>query len=286
MQEYPMNNILIATDLTDSCKNAFRRAIKIAQSTDAKLHILHVTFVPLISGMEDKIHAVHTDIKRRIGDFVDKHTASQEIRHAIHLENRGRVYDAIYEYAQKTRAELIVIGASHRLDDMPPTVLSTSEQVLSQASHPVFIITQPAATEYKNILVDASPPHQSLKLLDLICKLGRDIQFTLILPSAKHPSYVPLFQPLIKKIRAYKDRYFINRVRMVLEKHGISNPPVIIKAASHENQNNVLALSVEQQADILVTAAQRPASFQPENASSLRRLLQSGTCDALFGPGV
>ena len=83
-----ISNILVPTDFSDVANNALHFAIKLSEKTGAKLHVLHVTYVPIIDASfpadvyQTFMAEIEETAKRNFGKL--KQT---------HLENSGVKYE-------------------------------------------------------------------------------------------------------------------------------------------------------------------------------------------------
>ena len=135
-----MKTILVAVDLTGNSKNAFIRALQLAELANARLHILHVTHIPHISGNESEIVTSHASIRKEIEEFVQKHGALDSKNYLIHLINHGRPRDRIFEYSNNCNADLIITGMSARTKDTPTFSFSRVELIIWETHRPVLMV--------------------------------------------------------------------------------------------------------------------------------------------------
>lgn len=153
-----LNNILIATDLSQNSDSALKRASLIAEQCSAELHILHV--------IEPSTH-------KRLTDYLQNETAASEdsiddkARHLLTDKAKALInHDAevschvttgqtdigILDYADEHNIDLIVLGA-HGYHYFHNWYLgSTAENVLRLSKCPSLIVKQPAAQYYRNII--------------------------------------------------------------------------------------------------------------------------------------
>lgn len=151
--------ILYATDLSENAAHAFRHAISIARSFDARIHLLHVlpevdpaviNYVSTVMGKEKlaDFEIVHkTEIKDAIRQRLHVF-AKEEL--ADHPEDVERIADIevplgnptveILAAAERIDAELIVMG-SHSKGALKYAFLgSVAEKVLRKSHRPMLVV--------------------------------------------------------------------------------------------------------------------------------------------------
>ncbi len=155
-------NILYATDLTPNSEYAFKHAIMMTRSSQAKIHLLHV--VPVIdAGFRSYVSAIMGDGK--LESFEEQH--EEEARNGLQkrleiftqekLENHpddlksiagievvhGHAVSEILLAADRLNADVIVMG-THGKGKRGHTFLgSVAEKVLHKSRKPVFVIPIP-----------------------------------------------------------------------------------------------------------------------------------------------
>lgn len=90
-----MNNILIATDLTSNSAHALDRAIQLAYTSGAKLHILHRVAAVGYHKSEKEEFLKRTEAK--IQEMVSQNEYTKNMDISIHLAGRGRLHETIDE---------------------------------------------------------------------------------------------------------------------------------------------------------------------------------------------
>jgi len=151
--------ILYATDLSENAAHAFRHAISIARSFDARIHLLHVlpevdpaviNYVSTVMGKEKlaDFEIVHkTEIKDAIRQRLHVF-AKEEL--ADHPEDVERIADIevplgnptveILAAAERIDADLIVMG-SHSKGALKYAFLgSVAEKVLRKSHRPMLVV--------------------------------------------------------------------------------------------------------------------------------------------------
>lgn len=133
MSQY--KKILVAIDLSDDSAQIVLRALAVAGSSGAELHLIHVieplSFayggdIPMdFSGIQDEIHQQASAQLKRFGDL---HQISHDNQHIV----LGRPEAEVHAKAEEISADLIVIG-SHGRHGLALLLGSTANGVLHGA---------------------------------------------------------------------------------------------------------------------------------------------------------
>ncbi len=144
-----MKKILVAHDLSRRSSIAVARAVQLARQTGAVLDILHV--------VEDDLPL--TIIERRKAEAAEVVNAdlwaalrATAPRIEVHVLV-GRDYTDILDRAEKSAADLIVLGA-HREDALRGLVIgTTAERIIGFGTRPVLVVNNQPAGQYRRVIV-------------------------------------------------------------------------------------------------------------------------------------
>lgn len=140
MSQY--NTLLLAIDLSEEAEPVAARALALTDSSNAKLHIIHVieplSFayggdIPMdFSGIQDEIQK---QAQTQLTEFAARYDLPQEQQHiAI-----GRPENEIHNLAKELKADLIVVG-SHGRHGLALLLGSTANGVLHGATCDVLAV--------------------------------------------------------------------------------------------------------------------------------------------------
>ena len=144
--------ILVATDGSDSSKEAFRVAIKIAQQMGSQVFLLNATFVPYaywgahtVAGNiinQDELHSMGEEMIAATMNYCD--IGDVPVTPVI---VKGTAAVEIVKYATQENIRLIVMG-SHGHGPISGAFLgSVSQRVLQKAPCPVMVVKDQAAID-------------------------------------------------------------------------------------------------------------------------------------------
>ncbi len=146
----PFRSILAAIDFSENSKRAVHRAVQIARSDDADLHVVYV-FAPDWKNYGDQaelaesIENYKADLRKRFCDYA--YSELEEVKgtpvHFDILESR-HVIHGILQYAQSVSADLIVMGMVGRSSAGVASLGSTVERVIEKSACSVLTVAHKA----------------------------------------------------------------------------------------------------------------------------------------------
>ena len=153
-------NILFATTASPTCDAAANVAFELADKYDSRLKVFHVFGFPTRGYSPYVVDARTGDREDSSSDYLawveeemkNTYTKFLEQKHPIELEAKvGIPATEILRTARKESADLIVMGAHSREDDVGATryrgvVGSTMQKVAKKARCPVLIVSRPCTT--------------------------------------------------------------------------------------------------------------------------------------------
>ena len=155
-------NILYATDLTQNSQYAFKHAVLLARTSQAKIHLLHVipeidagfrTYVSSVMGQGtlESFEAKHEeearkDLTTRLEQFIHDELADrpEDLGNIAGIEVvHGHAVANILMTADKLEADVIVMGTHGKGAISHAFLGSVAEKVLRKTKRPVFVIPIP-----------------------------------------------------------------------------------------------------------------------------------------------
>lgn len=145
-----IKQILVAIDRSAMAEEALKRAISIAKKKDAPLMVIHVIETPLIE--LPFLQSVDEDeIKKKITEQIDRLNKQANVTYALFVLS-GSAADNILLEAQKTRADLLVVG-SHGKSDIDSDYFGSTTIKLIQNTHiPVLIVKNEVKDIYQKMI--------------------------------------------------------------------------------------------------------------------------------------
>lgn len=167
-----MKNILIATDLTLNCDRAMERAIKLAKSANAKLHIINVSPEYMLPKNKKEALAAKQENEKLIRAHIESYNGLSTVKTAIHLVESNNAFIEIIEAAHKCKADIIVMGVHNKQGFKDLFVGTTIERVIRKGVAPVLMVTAKPKGEYKSVIVGCDFSSSSAKALTVSMQIA------------------------------------------------------------------------------------------------------------------
>ena len=156
-----VNRILVAIDRSDMAEEALNRAIFIAKEKSAQLIVMHVIepyFIesPFVRAIDEN------KIKKEVVEQIDQLNNEADLKYILLVESVS-TSSSITLKAQKTKADLIIIGTHGKNDIKSNYFGSTTLKVIQNTHIPVLIVKNEAKNPYKKILAPTNLSDYSKK---------------------------------------------------------------------------------------------------------------------------
>ncbi len=145
-----INQILVAIDRSAMAAEALKRAIFIAKKKDAQLIVMHVIEPSFIAS--PFVHAIDEDtIKKQLIEQIDQLNSEADLEYILFVES-GSAAASITLKAEKTKADLVVVG-THGKDNIKSNYFGSTTLKLIQNTHiPVLIVKNKANNMYEKMI--------------------------------------------------------------------------------------------------------------------------------------
>jgi nucleotide-binding universal stress UspA family protein len=181
-----VQQILVATDRSAMAEEALKRAISIAKKKSAQLIVVHVV-EPLFFESPYTASADLDAIREQLTEEIDRLNSQTHVGYLLFVES-GSAAGVIRREAQKTQADLIVVG-SHGKDDIDSDYFGSTTLKLIQRTHiPVLIVKNEVKTAYQNMIVPTNLSDHS----------KQSILFANALFTKAHKKYLYAFETINK----------------------------------------------------------------------------------------
>lgn len=171
-----MKNLLMATDLSARSDRALERAVEVARVTGAKLTVLHVVDDALPSAAAD---AQEQFARTAIRGHVDSLTKRGQPKVTINVV-AGRPYAQIFEAAEKSNAEMIVLGM-HRENALKDMFRGTTvERVIRTGHLPVLLVKDRCTKPYRRVVIGVDFSVCSRRAIEFAVEFLPKAEFQLI----------------------------------------------------------------------------------------------------------
>lgn len=181
------SNILVATDFSQSARNAVLRAARLARHLQAALHIVHVEQPSVADQLRALVSDSPSDLQQRmeaaiafdLEELVDAVQREYAVAASVHRVE-GAMPDAIEQVQRDTAADLTVIGARGVSVVRHLLLGSTAERLLARARHPILVVRLPAEVTYRRTLIPVDFTQDSATAVERARVIAPDARVTLL----------------------------------------------------------------------------------------------------------
>ncbi|HVR62123.1 MAG TPA: universal stress protein [Polyangia bacterium] len=146
MDPREIKRILVATDFSEPSQEAVTTAIAFARAFSAQIELVHVMVEPIyplpapleVVTLPVDVERLYSEVEAQLGREMERAAGAGVGAEKVILN--GRPHVEIVSHADKTRADLIVVG-SHGRSGMSHAILgSVAERVVHRAHCPVLVV--------------------------------------------------------------------------------------------------------------------------------------------------
>jgi nucleotide-binding universal stress UspA family protein len=149
-----ISSILVPSDFSPVANNALDFALKLAAKMNAKVHVLHVNYIPVIDAsfpadvyqtfMLEAENAANENIESLKKNFLDRSGVKYETHVAM-----GFITDEVQDFVEKNKVDLVVMGTTGASGITEILLGSNAASVVSKSQVPVLVI--PPSSTYHDL---------------------------------------------------------------------------------------------------------------------------------------
>ena len=281
-----MKSILFSTDFSDRSEIALGRAIVIAKSIGAQLHIVHI----VDSDMRARIADEHERVAKAQLEESASEARAQGAECAVSVK-RGEPYESINAAAREVNADLIVIG-SHRRDPMRNAFVgTTAERMLRVTSTPALVVRSNNVQPYRCAVVAVDLAEDGASHISRLRQLGL----------ANDDAIVPVFAydagqfhmmrragATLAELKAMFEKEkagVLPAINAQISAAGLSPAKAVVKPILFNTPDTILEAAAEAQADLLVVGSRRKTAMKRFTLGSVSEgCLRRANMDVLVFP--
>ena len=208
-----MNHILIATDLSSPARRAADRAAQLARAAGARLQLVHALDAGAAAQLQQLL-GVDTALEATLVEHTraELETLAGELAALHHVEveptlMQGAVVGEISREAERTPADLVVVGARGTHFMRRLVFGSTAERLLRKTARPMLVVKQRAHEPYRRVLVALDFSAWSKPLIELARRVAPDAHLVLLSAyDVPYQSRMRLAGATDAKIEVYRER--------------------------------------------------------------------------------
>lgn len=287
-----MKSILLATDLAIETNRAFERAVALASSLGAQLHILHVCPVYSSFGKKKQTISLKQDAKDMIKKTLSACKGVKQVKTSITVIEGGEIFAEIINHAEKVKAGLLVMGLHGKVKLRDMFVGTTVERVVRKGIRPVLMVKDTARRDYKNVLVGtdfSSAADQAFCLsMELAPKgtfyLLHAYGFTQVYFGDQMAKYA---EDALEGHVTQKLEDFVKNNKKIMKKYTIGPEKIHPRKVKGEATSNLIGEASKVNADLIAIGTHSHISLMPYTlGGTAKDILSSPPCDILIAKGL
>jgi nucleotide-binding universal stress UspA family protein len=142
-----IKNIVVPTDFSELSLRAFNYAKDLAETMDAKIHLITVidNTPPMLSKHDKTVSesvmmdSVEQQAKKQMAELAEEINDDADID-IIQVIRKGVDYEEIVKYSNESHADLIVLATHGRTGVLHTVLGSVAEKVIQYSKRPVLVI--------------------------------------------------------------------------------------------------------------------------------------------------
>jgi len=207
-------NILVPTDLTVTCENAFEHAVKLANNNSkAVIYLLHV--------IEDKVNLFPGDPwveyakaeeRQETLSLLKKYITIKNAKNVVPLVREGDLFETINSVAHEIKADTVILG-THGKIGMQKLFGSYALKVIDHTDIPVLVIQdKPVDSVEKSIIFPVSLHDEERQKAKIAAKYSHEYgaKVHVVIENPKSESEKVRADSLKRQIKTYFDKMNIN----------------------------------------------------------------------------
>lgn len=281
---------LAATDFSENARHAAYRAAILARENGARLLLLHVVNLRLLTAAK-RVLGIAVDIDERLVSRAEAELAAviEQIEDDTGVVAAGRVAvgDVVDEIAGAgEEAALVVLGA-HGSTGLGDLLLgSTAERVLRRVTRPVLVVKKPAQGTYRRALAPVAFGPYSANALQSLLALTPETDVIVFhafsVPYEASLQLAGLTQDEVERYRQGARAEALSRLQQLIGTLGAAGSRFRRKVEHGNAAHLILAQADEDSSDLIVIGRQGDSVLQEVLLGSVTRHILSGAgCDVL-----
>ena len=283
-----MKNILLATDLTTETNRAFGRAVKLAITLSAKLHIIHVCPVYAFSAKKKTPISLKQDAEDTIKTALADAKGIKKSQTTVTVLEGGETFTQIIDHAKKVKAGLIVMGIHGKAKLLDMFVGTTIERVIRKGITPVLMVRDKPQKDYGKVLVGADFADGSIQAFHIALQLAAKGEFHLLHSYMYLGGHMARYmEDVLADLANDKMEKFIEQNKALLKKYKITPENLHSETVSGGPYACLFGAAAKIKPDLIAIGTNSHVSLMPNTlGGTAREILSDPPCDVLIGKGL
>ncbi len=232
--------ILVPTDFSEVCNNAFNHACDLAKDLDLKVVALHVITKETKSYL-DKQKLSNDSLEKRLADYVNGKKAEFEVD-TDYVLIEGSIFDVISNVSQEMKSAFVVLGTHGKVGFQRLTG-SYALKVINSTEVPTIVVQKkPLEGAYKKIVFPISAFAEDRQKLNVAMAIAHAFDATIhLFPKYETDKYAK------KKILG-----IVKQVQSIFDEHKIKYSKNIPEESAGNYSKQVIDYAVVNNADLIM----------------------------------
>ncbi|HEX6019805.1 MAG TPA: universal stress protein [Burkholderiaceae bacterium] len=227
----PLRSIIAATDLSAPSRHAADRAMRLAHSAGASVHLVHAVATSALDDLKRwlgddtrTLSALHDEARGRL------HAQAAELarRHGVQVNEHlvaGHPVEAVTRQAEQLQADLLVTGTRGAGFLRGVVVGSTAERIAKRSRRPVLMVRQTAHEQYRRVLVPVDFSPWSAGAIDLAASAAPQgtlvLMHAVVLPYEGKLRLAGVADSVVARYREQAQREALQHLQQLVERSGL-----------------------------------------------------------------
>ncbi|MBN2662104.1 MAG: universal stress protein [Bacteroidales bacterium] len=235
------DTILVPTDFSEVCNNAFNHACDLAKNLGVKVVALHVITKETKNYLDDQ-HLDNKGLEKRLSDYVNGKKAEFEVETEYVLKE-GSIFDEIANVSKELNSVFIVLGTHGKVGFQRLTG-SYALKVINSTKIPSIIVQKKPikASSYKNIVFPVKSFSENLQKVRYAIDIAKNFDATIhLVPKYDNDKYA--------KSKLLGD---INHIQQMLTEENVDYCKTLPDEGAGNFSKQVIDYAVTNDADLIV----------------------------------
>lgn len=244
------DSILVPTDFSEVCNNAFNHACDLAQELGAKVIALHVITKETKSYLDSQ-KLEKDGLEERLNDYVKGKKAEYDIE-VDYILREGSIFDEISSVSKDLNSAFVVLGTHGKVGFQRLTG-SYALKVINSTEIPTIVVqkTVQKNTDYKNIVFPVSPYSEDRQKINYAISLAKSFDATIHL----FPKYET------DKFARKKILGIVKQIKVIFDENGVSYNKKMPEEMAGNFSKQIIDYSVMNNADLIMIVTSSNASL-------------------------
>ncbi|TKB27415.1 universal stress protein [Desulfopila sp. IMCC35006] len=287
-KEQNMKNILLATDLSTETNRALGRAVHLASTLAAKLHVVHICPVYAFSSKKKTTISLKQDAEETLKNALAAVKGLKKSQTSLTVIEGGETFAEIIDQAKKVKAGLIVMGIHGKVKLIDMFVGTTIERVIRKGMTPVLMVRDKPSAGYGKVLVGTDFSDGSTQAFHIALDLAPKAEFHLVHSYMYMGGHMARYmEDVLADLARDKLEKFVEKSKGILKKHKISPQDFHPGTVKGEPYACLLNAAAKIKPDLIAIGTHSQVSIMPYKlGGTAKEILSDPPCDVLIAKGL